>query len=188
MHQEDVCQASGVFSRSKYEDDGGPSLATVARIIDAASRDGEGDRIRFAKATAFNLVAAGTDAHAKNYSLLHIGRTSLLAPLYDLISAHPIYHPKSALMRARLPMSIGGQHNLNYVNGAALAAAARDLQADEELFALLIEEVSEKLADAAATAIDELPAEFQEGVIMTLPQSLARAGAHFTAKAQQMPH
>jgi HipA-like protein len=44
---------------------------------------------RFADALAFNWLVAGTDAHAKNYSLLLSGTRVRLAPLYDVASMLP---------------------------------------------------------------------------------------------------
>jgi len=34
----------------------------------------------------FNLIIGNADAHAKNFSLLHIDGAIRLAPLYDLLS------------------------------------------------------------------------------------------------------
>ena len=44
---------------------------------------------RFADALAWNWIIGGTDAHAKNYSLLLSGSDVRLAPLYDIASALP---------------------------------------------------------------------------------------------------
>ena len=44
---------------------------------------------RFADALIWNWLIAGTDAHAKNYSLLLAEDQVRLAPLYDVASALP---------------------------------------------------------------------------------------------------
>lgn len=49
---------------------------------------------------AFNLLAAGVDAHAKNHSMLHAGSASRLAPAYELISAHGIWPAERVMFRS----------------------------------------------------------------------------------------
>jgi serine/threonine-protein kinase HipA len=85
IHQEDGCQATGTPPAWKYEDDGGPSLRSLASII----RDyGEPDDVlELLRRATFNVAVANTDAHAKNFSFLH-GNQDVnvrLAPVYDVI-------------------------------------------------------------------------------------------------------
>ena len=62
------------------------------------------DRRRLFQALAFNFVIAGTDAHAKNFSLLLSHRGARLAPLYDLASYLP-YVAGQMPIRGKLPSS-----------------------------------------------------------------------------------
>ncbi|MCC4622595.1 HipA domain-containing protein [Xanthomonas cassavae CFBP 4642] len=58
------------------------------------------------QALVFNYLIGGTDAHAKNYSLLlGEGRQVRLAPLYDLSSALP--YPQLQRRRIKLAMKMG---------------------------------------------------------------------------------
>lgn len=57
---------------------------------------------RFVDALAFTWIIAGTDAHAKNYSLLLAGPQVRLAPLYDVASALP--YDDMYLPRLRMAM------------------------------------------------------------------------------------
>ena len=52
------------------------------RFADAAA-------VRFADALIWNWIVGGTDAHAKNYSLLLSADQVRLAPLYDIASGLP---------------------------------------------------------------------------------------------------
>ena len=89
-HQEDTCQALGRYPHQKYQADGGPSAAEIVKLLERFSDDHNDDIGRFTMALAFNWVIAGTDAHSKNYSLLHApGSHVRLAPLYDLASYMP---------------------------------------------------------------------------------------------------
>jgi serine/threonine-protein kinase HipA len=68
---------------------------------------------RFVDAPAFNWLIAGTDAHAKNYSLL-IGAEgrARLAPLYDIASILPYDFD---MQKVRLAMKVGGIYRLRDV-------------------------------------------------------------------------
>lgn len=90
IHQEDMCQALSVMPTLKYESQGGPGIASISNKVLSAARDPVGDRKAFMEANIFNWVIGGTDAHAKNYSmLLGAQGDARLAPLYDLSSILP---------------------------------------------------------------------------------------------------
>ena len=84
IHQEDMCQALGLMPGRKYQQDGGPSIADVVSLIRRVSSNPNTDVDRFLDANAFNWLIGGTDAHAKNYSLLiDAGEEVRLSPLKD---------------------------------------------------------------------------------------------------------
>lgn len=183
VHQEDMCQALGVSPRLKYEEHGGPGIAQIAEILEARSYRPVQDKELFAEAIAFNLLVAGTDSHAKNYSLIHVGRNAVFAPLYDLVSAHAIYYPKSALMRASAPMTHGNTRRYNYVNADSLALTADDLRLSRDRFTDILVAVARRLSDAATQAIEELPPNLRTDKIASLSRSFAASGRHFIARA-----
>jgi serine/threonine-protein kinase HipA len=92
LHQEDTCQSLGVSPLRKYENEGGPGPAEIVSLLLRESDDPETDVGAFLDALALNWVMGGTDAHAKNYSLLLAPGSVRLAPLYDLISILPCPH------------------------------------------------------------------------------------------------
>jgi len=90
IHQEDMCQALSVMPTRKYENQGGPGVATIATRVLSASNDPTRDRHAFMQANIFNWIIGGTDAHAKNYSmLLGAQGEARLAPFYDISSILP---------------------------------------------------------------------------------------------------
>lgn len=90
IHQEDMCQALAVMPSSKYENQGGPGIVSISSEVLAASNDPVRDRRAFMGANVFNWIIGGTDAHAKNYSMLLGARgEARLAPLYDISSILP---------------------------------------------------------------------------------------------------
>ena len=107
-HQEDTRQAMGRYPNQKYQADGGPGVAEIVGLLDRFSDDREDDISRFIMALALNWVIAGTDAHSKNYSLLHgAGNFLRLAPAYDLASWLP-YQRDANSTKVKLAMKIGG--------------------------------------------------------------------------------
>ena len=112
IHQEDICQALGVHPGRKYQSDGGPSPADIADLLRSVMPTRRAiDAIRrFVDALAFNWIVAGTDAHAKNYSLLHAGHQTRLAPLYDIASALP--YDTSRGHKLKLAMKLGAEYRL----------------------------------------------------------------------------
>lgn len=114
LHQEDLCQALARSPLNKYESDGGPGCRDIASAIQSHStRPGEDVRT-FVEAIALNWVIGGTDAHARNFSLLiGTGGNARLAPLYDLASALP--YPGHYAPRLKLAMKIGGESRLGYI-------------------------------------------------------------------------
>ncbi len=85
VHQEDFCQALGLPPEKKYEQQAGPSLQRIARILqDVAEPSAPQTLLR---ALTLNVALGNCDAHGKNFSLLHTQTGVLrLAPLYDLLS------------------------------------------------------------------------------------------------------
>jgi len=92
LHQEDTCQSLGVSPLRTYENEGGPGPAHIVDLLLRESDDAATDVAAFLDALALNWVIGGTDAHAKNYSLLLSARSVRLAPFYDLISILPYPH------------------------------------------------------------------------------------------------
>jgi serine/threonine-protein kinase HipA len=131
IHQEDVCQALGIRPERKYQNEGGPGPPDVTSLLRAVMPPPAADDavLRFLDALAWNWLIAGTDAHAKNYSLLLAGGQVRLAPLYDIASALP-YGTRER--RLRLAMKIGGDYRVYPVHNT-WPKAAKGLGIDPEL-------------------------------------------------------
>jgi serine/threonine-protein kinase HipA len=84
IHQEDFCQALGIGPDRKYQENGGPSLATMAGVLATVASQDSLDRLL--AAVVVNVLLGNGDAHAKNFSLLHDQSGALrMSPLYDLL-------------------------------------------------------------------------------------------------------
>jgi len=123
IHQEDICQALAVMPDRKYENQGGPGVADVVTLLREASGAAADDIDRFLSVTVLNWVLAATDAHAKNYALLHGARQAVrLAPFYDIVSFLP--YADRQLHRVKLAMKIGGEYLVRRVGSAHWTALA----------------------------------------------------------------
>jgi serine/threonine-protein kinase HipA len=150
IHQEDLCQALGVHPDRKYQNQGGPSPKDVGRLLhDAMPARVADDAIwRFFDALVWNWLIAGTDAHAKNYSLLLASDQVRLAPLYDVASALPYgTHEK----KLRLAMKIGDDYRV-FPEHNSWGRAAKDLGVDADRAIARVEELAGRAGDALADA------------------------------------
>lgn len=89
-HFEDLCQAFGVPTARKYQEDGGPSPEAIVGLLRHENRD---DARAFFLSVYWNWLIGNTDGHSKNYGLLLDGPRPRLAPLYDLNSLAPYRNP-----------------------------------------------------------------------------------------------
>ncbi|HJQ55711.1 MAG TPA: HipA domain-containing protein, partial [Vineibacter sp.] len=86
-HQEDFCQALGLYPTQKYETRHGPALVDLYRIVDRHARRPAWDRLALLDLVIFACCIGDTDRHGKNYSLKLTDGGPSLAPGYDLMSA-----------------------------------------------------------------------------------------------------
>jgi serine/threonine-protein kinase HipA len=129
VHQEDFCQALAVMPMQKYERDGGPGIPSLISLLQEASTKPDVDIERLIRATALNWVLAATDAHAKNYAILHGTRGVRLAPFYDILSFLPYADAK--LYRVKLAMRIGTEYEVRRVHRKDWVALARQSRVSE---------------------------------------------------------
>lgn len=164
VHQEDFCQALGRLPSAKYQNEGGPGPSEIVDLLRVAAFGGDADRKRggrpaadedvatFVDALIFNWLIGGTDAHAKNYSLL-IGARGLvrLAPLYDVASilAYPDIDP----MKAKLAMKIGGTYRLRDVGPPEWRKLATELRLDADAIIERTRAMAGSLPDRISTEV-----------------------------------
>lgn len=128
IHQEDFCQAMGVLTSKKYQNEGGPGLKAGFDLLRETTTPVV-DRNRLAQVVVFNYLIGNNDAHGKNFSLLHSpaalfsygiegqgydqapwGPATRLAPLYDALSTR-IYEN----LTKKMAMKIGSKYEVDYV-------------------------------------------------------------------------
>jgi serine/threonine-protein kinase HipA len=171
LPQEDMCQATGTSSNSKYESDGGPGIQQIMGIL-AGSEQARVDQSNFFKAQIIFWILAAIDGHAKNFSIAHLRSNRYVAtPLYDVLSAHPIIgnrRDQFSPRQVKLAMAVRSK-NAHYLISEIrrrhwAAQGQRATLAKEE-----VEEMIDTLTRKTEAVIDKVAAQLPNG----FPQDVA---------------
>lgn len=110
MHQEDFCQALGIVSEHKYQNEGGLGLAQAFALLRSATRPSAPHTLKLLDYVVFNALIGNHDAHGKNFSLLYTPAGAVLTPLYDALctAVYPTLTDKMA-------MKIGSKYKFSEV-------------------------------------------------------------------------
>ncbi len=176
VHQEDICQARGILPTKKYQSEGGPTSADVIELLRTYSTDSADDIDTFVDALGFNWLIAGTDAHAKNYSLLLAsGPTVRLAPLYDIASILP--YDDVDLQKMKLAMKIGGEYKVSQIGLREWQKFAREARFDADKVIVGMISLAEQLPDNVTAVCATAQAEGLDNAIIKrmAAQLIARA-------------
>jgi serine/threonine-protein kinase HipA len=150
LHQEDFCQATGLSPDRKYQEDGGPSLARVAEILQAVAPASAVETLL--RAVTLNTLIGNGDAHAKNFSLLHDPTGALeFAPLYDLMST--LYYEDD-----RLAMYIDSIQKTRLVTAGRILTETAKWGMSRQRAAEIIADIIERVPAAVEQAKNETPA------------------------------
>lgn len=151
IHQEDCCQALGIHPSSKYENEGGPGIPEIMRLLNSCAEP-EADRERFMTTACLTYLLGATDAHAKNCSLLHgrsaSGARMRLAPLYDIASAWP-YPRRIPLQKMKLAMCIGRHYKVRDIQPRHFSELAHMSQYPADRLLASLGDLAERLPDEA---------------------------------------
>lgn len=150
VHQEDICQALGIPPTRKYQNEGGPGVADVVELLRTHSSARAEDIQRFIDAIGFNWLIGGTDAHAKNYSLLLAGGPRVrLAPLYDVASILP--YDEFDIRKVKLSMKIGGEYAPGQIGPRQWRKLAQEVRVDGDALVARLRAMAARLPDEIGT-------------------------------------
>lgn len=122
IHQEDFCQALGVFPENKYQNEGGPSLSQCFKLLRTQSALPVIDIDRLIDVVIFNFLIGNCDAHGKNFSLLYDNQIRL-APFYDLVST--LYYPE---LSSKMAMKLGGEYDAKKISLKNFESLAKEAE------------------------------------------------------------
>mgnify|MGYP003664159643 FL=1 len=177
LPQEDCCQALSVPPTLKYEADGGPGMVEILELLKGADRPRTDQETFLQAQIAFWLLAA-TDGHAKNFSIaLYPGGGFELTPLYDVISAQPLFAARELRKEdLRLAMAVGDNrhYRIHEVMPRHFVQTAARAGLPPHAVERLISEMIETVPGAITQVTENLPADFPTAVSGPIIQGLRR--------------
>jgi serine/threonine-protein kinase HipA len=167
LHQEDGCQALGLLSRQKYQEEPAetdqdavfqdgtriwsrPSLTALRSLIRLSSQP-VNDVRTLIRGVFFNLLIGNEDAHAKNFSYLHEAAGPRLAPFYDLVCIARYGSPGDA----EFALWVGGCRRPAELTRACLENMLSDFQVRRVAHARLLDVELRGMTDTLLDAFDE---------------------------------
>lgn len=181
LPQEDLCQATGTNASKKYENEGGPGIETIMRLL-LGSRDPQVQRRTFLKAQILFWLLAAPDGHAKNFSIFieRQGRYSL-TPLYDVMSAYPLLgHGKGKISPEKLKLAMAATgKNRHYGWSKIQGRHWRETAANCGALPL-VDEVIREILESLPGVLDTVAATLPPGFPQDLAESIGngiRSGA-----------
>jgi serine/threonine-protein kinase HipA len=155
LHQEDFCQALGIPPESKYENEGGPSLARMFEALARGSQTPLPDKRELLKWVLFNFIIGNADAHAKNVSFLY-GKPGeengpRLAPFYDLVCTE-VYDQLSK----KQAQKIGGEYRSKYIASRHWDRLAASIEVNSKYLRALGLEMCKKVEENAPALSEEI--------------------------------
>ncbi|NOY89897.1 MAG: type II toxin-antitoxin system HipA family toxin [Deltaproteobacteria bacterium] len=151
LHQQDMCQASGLPPDIKYESEGGLSLRRVFERVRAEVDDPLTASNALVRWVVFNVLVHNADAHAKNVSMLRTqDESQTLAPFYDLVctGAYELDHT--------MAMAIGGQFDPGALARASWIRLAADIDVGVSLVLRTLQEMAERVPDVLSEELAQL--------------------------------
>ncbi|REE21341.1 serine/threonine-protein kinase HipA [Paraburkholderia sp. BL27I4N3] len=185
LPQEDFCQVYGVPSHRKYENEGGPGVLDLARVLQQSVEARQDIETLLASQILFWMLAA-PDGHAKNFSIrLLAGGHYRLTPLYDVMSIWPVEGSgpnQWSWFKARLAMGMWSRSKHDafrevqrrHFNTMAVKCS---YGADAEpLIQRLIEQTPGVIERVSAELPERFPARVAERIFKGLKNSAAKLG------------
>jgi serine/threonine-protein kinase HipA len=158
IHQEDCCQALGIYPGSKYENEGGPGFATIMSLLEGSDEPAV-DRDRLMKIACLVYLLAATDAHSKNFSLLYrrgVGRPSMrLAPLYDIASAWP-YPRRIPAQKMKLATRVGRHYRVRETQPRHFEELAEACRYPPDTLVGMLKDLSGQLPDEGLALLKDV--------------------------------
>jgi len=188
LPQEDFCQVYGVPSHRKYENEGGPGVLDLARVLQQSVAAAQDIETLLASQILFWMLAA-PDGHAKNFSIrLLAGGQYRLTPLYDVMSIWPVEGSgpnQWSWFKARLAMGMWSRSKHD---------AFRDVQrrhfntmALKCSYGASAEPLIERLIERTPNVIDQVSADLPERFPARVAERIFKGLRNSAAKLAKMP-
>ena len=170
LPQEDMCQAMGTSPGLKYENDGGPGIVDIMKLL-LFSDNNQSDRTLFFKSQIVFWLLAAPDGHAKNFSIfLNQNGSFALTPLYDVMSAYPVLGNGSGKIppqKLKMAMSVSGK-NRHYkwkdFTAQHWIETGKKAGLSEKTVKRIIAELKDHIPEVLSSTADIIPSGFPENI------------------------
>lgn len=179
LPQEDCCQAMGIPSAQKYQNNGGPGVADILTLLQR-SDEPQKDQVDFFKSQILFWLIGATDGHGKNFSvfLKPEGRYSL-TPFYDVLSAQPAFDKRQIPNnKYKLAMSVGKSRHYRILEvvGRHFVQTGKAAGLGPTLMTKAITDILERAGDAPDKALALMSADFarevHDSIVASMPARL----------------
>lgn len=179
LPQEDCCQAMGIPSAQKYQNNGGPGVADILTLLQR-SDEPQKDQVDFFKSQILFWLIGATDGHGKNFSvfLKPEGRYGL-TPFYDVLSAHPAFDKRQiSNNKYKLAMSVGKSRHYRILEvvGRHFVQTGKAAGLGPTLMTKAITEIIENAKSAPDKALALMPGDFarevHDSIVANMPARL----------------
>ncbi len=165
--QEDCCQALSVPPGKKYQNEGGPGMVEILRLLQASDRPEE-DQKTFLKAQILFWLMGATDGHAKNFSIFLGPRGRFnLTPIYDVLTVQPSLDARHIERKQmKMAMSVGNSRHyaIKDIQGRHFIQTAERAGLPGAVASAALEEVAREGLDALKKVESQLPSDFPKGL------------------------
>lgn len=184
LPQEDCCQALGIPPARKYQNEGGPSAASILKLLQQADEPVD-DQSAFFKALILFWLVGATDGHGKNFSIfLRPGGRYGLTPFYDVLTAQPAFDRKQIPHKSfRLAMSAGKsrKYKILEISGRHFVETGLEGGMGRAMIFAAFRDVIDRAESAPERALARMPGDFatniHESVMVAIRGRLARLEA-----------
>ena len=152
LHQEDFCQALGIVSEMKYQNEGGVSLKQAFDLLRLVSAVPVIDLQNLLTVVIFNYLLGNNDAHGKNFSLLYRGGKIRLAPFYDLLCT--VSYPELA---TKMAMKIGGKYKPDEVYARHFEKLADEAGLSKPMVLKQVAAIADKILSVLSSVEADMP-------------------------------
>ena len=174
--QEDFCQALSCPPGRKYQNEGGPGMVEILKLLKAGDTPAE-DQKTFLKSQILFWLIGATDGHAQSVSLfLGAGGRFHLTPLYDVLTAQPsLDNRQIERKQMKLAMSVGDSrhYKIEEIRGRHFIQTAERAGLPGSLASGALEEVAASAESAITKVEKELPAGFPDEIHSSVKKAMA---------------
>lgn len=174
LPQEDMCQALGVISGSKYEEEGGPGAKQIDELLKYSLSPLE-DRLNFFKAQLLFWILGAIDGHAKNFSIfLRPDNAYQLTPIYDVLSVYP-YLGQRGLEPRKIKMAMKvHSKNTHYrwheIQGRHWISHYRNMKLPPGFYNELVNQITAELGNAIQQTLAESTPLFDKDIASVISE------------------